>query len=182
MSLTTDPSIEKKRENLRITKAFHQRSFEKEGVEDAYFLPKVDYPASELNGEICIGVFNTEIKASTDIYIEFCNSDNTPKYPQERVLYKWRYNAHFDEEYQRTEANAKGNFRYLIPTGELVMVKNYSKNEVEAPVKIEDPVEIPDPNTDAPLDQMTMRDVAALLLRRPVSRKMWLNDIINNKF
>jgi hypothetical protein len=33
---------------------------------------------------------------------------------------------------------------------------------------------------DAPLDQVTIRDLAAIMLKKPVSNKKWLNDIINS--
>jgi hypothetical protein len=38
--------------------------------------------------------------------------------------------------------------------------------------------EILDPNSDAPFDQLTIRDLAALLLKKPVSNKKWLNDLV----
>jgi hypothetical protein len=37
-----------------------------------------------------------------------------------------------------------------------------------------------DPDLDAPLSQITMRDLAAIMLKKPVSNKKWLNDIINS--
>ena len=41
--------------------------------------------------------------------------------------------------------------------------------------------EIMDPNIDAPLSQMTIRDLAAIMLKKPVSNKAWLNEIIKSK-
>ena len=38
--------------------------------------------------------------------------------------------------------------------------------------------DIMDPDQDAPLDQITIRDLAAIMLKQPVSRKKWLNDLI----
>ena len=38
---------------------------------------------------------------------------------------------------------------------------------------------MPDPSTDPPLNEMTIRDLAAIMLKKPVSNKKWLNDIIN---
>ena len=38
-----------------------------------------------------------------------------------------------------------------------------------------------DPDEDMPMDQMTMRDLAALLLKKPVSKKKCLNEIIKNQ-
>jgi hypothetical protein len=39
-------------------------------------------------------------------------------------------------------------------------------------------VSIGDPEVDCPLNAMTVRDLAAILLRKPVSQKKWLNDIV----
>ena len=38
-----------------------------------------------------------------------------------------------------------------------------------------------DPNTDAPFDQLTIRDLAAILLKKPVSSKDWLNKLIQDR-
>ena len=40
--------------------------------------------------------------------------------------------------------------------------------------------EIMDPNTDAPLSSLTIRDLAAIMLQKPVSQKKWLNDLIKS--
>jgi len=40
--------------------------------------------------------------------------------------------------------------------------------------------EIPNPDQDLPIDQMSIRDLAAILLKKPVSKKQWLNDIIKS--
>jgi hypothetical protein len=43
----------------------------------------------------------------------------------------------------------------------------------------ENEFDIPNPDLDSPLDQITLRDLAAILLQKPVSHKKWLNDLIN---
>ena len=94
-----------------------------------------------------------------------------------RTLYKWRFNPHYEEEYEKTEPAANGHFRYLIPVSELIKI------EIEQPEPVNefpDFDEIMDPDTDAPIGQLTIRDLAAIMLKRPVSQKKWLNDIINS--
>jgi hypothetical protein len=38
--------------------------------------------------------------------------------------------------------------------------------------------EILDPAQDAPVDQLTIRDLAAILWKKPISSKKWLNDLM----
>ena len=40
---------------------------------------------------------------------------------------------------------------------------------------------LPDPDTDPPINDMTIRDLAAIILGKPVSNKEWLNKIIKSK-
>ena len=40
---------------------------------------------------------------------------------------------------------------------------------------------MPDPDQDLPIDQLTIRDLAAILTGKPVSMKKWLNQIVKNK-
>jgi hypothetical protein len=46
--------------------------------------------------------------------------------------------------------------------------------EAGSDLKVEDNVEI----ADAPLSEVTIRDLAAIMLMEPVSAKLWLNDLI----
>ena len=39
-------------------------------------------------------------------------------------------------------------------------------------------ISIMDADLDAPLSSLTVRDLAAILLQKPVSNKKWLNDLI----
>jgi len=48
------------------------------------------------------------------------------------------------------------------------------KEEKQAELKFD----IPDPESDLPVSQMTIRDLAAILLKKPVSNKKWLNKLI----
>ena len=40
--------------------------------------------------------------------------------------------------------------------------------------------ELMDPDNDAPLNQITIRDLAAIMLKKPVSQKEWLNNLIKS--
>ena len=89
---------------------------------------------------------------------------------------KWNYNPFYKEEYETTVPNEKGDVRYLIPVSELVKIEMGIEN-VET-TALEDFADLMDPDLDAPLSSMTVRDIAAILLKKPVSNKKWLNDLI----
>ena len=173
--INTTETAEQKREKIRKLKEFHQETFDAIGVSDAIFIPKMAYrPIGK--SEIHISFFASEINKGEDIFVEFCSKENVPEDP-ERKLYKWRYNPHFHEEYDKTEPNPiSGHVRYLVPIEELVVIEK-PKDEVKTEIL---EFNLPDPEDDLPLDQMTIRDLAAIILREPCSRKNWLNNIINN--
>jgi hypothetical protein len=126
-----------------------------------------------------IGFFQSEVKKGMDIYTEFTSIDLDPEDPK-RVLYKWRFNPHYEEEYAKTEPAANGHYRYLVPVSELMKIEF----EQETPTQnslFPNFDAIIDPDQDAPLNNITLRDLAAIILQKPVSQKQWLNEIIKSK-
>jgi len=159
------PTLEDKRDNLKKLREHHQPTLDKLGLSDATLLGKLDYQPTG-STEICVALFQSEISKGEDVFIEFAHKDNTPRY-EERTLYKWKFNPHFDEEYDHDTT------RYFIPVAELVKVETPSLD-----TKTEIAFELTDPDQDLPMNQMTMRDYAAIHMRKPVSRKSWLNELI----
>lgn len=162
----------------------HQEYFDKTGIGSAKFVPKLAYrpPGKD---ELFVGYFPNELRGGEDIYTEFTSRDLDIEDP-ERTLYRWRYNAHWEEEYQKTEPGPSGSFRYLVPVSELIKVQKQVDAPKAEPVKksgIRTNMEfdLMDPDTDAPFDQLTIRDLAAILLKKPVSNKDWLNKLIQDK-
>jgi hypothetical protein len=51
------------------------------------------------------------------------------------------------------------------------------KNKIQTSIDFD----LMNPDTDAPFDQLTVRDLAAILLKKPVSNKQWLNKLITDK-
>jgi len=174
MSLTTKPTINRQ-EKTEDLLAFHEWKFKFLGEDTVVFIPKCAYQPKGMS-ELHIGFFLSEIKKGKDIYTEFTSIDLDPEDP-DRTLYKWRFNPHYDEEYEKTEPAANGHFRYLVPVSELIKIEMEQAVEVS---EFPDFDEIMDPDLDAPLSQITMRDLAAIMLKKPVSNKKWLNDIINS--
>lgn len=170
MSISTVDKPEDKREKLKKLREFHQSTLDKLGASDALFIPKMAYRPYGKTDLHC-GFFASELQKGEDIFTEFVSKDLVPEDPARR-LYRWKHNPHFAEEYDTTEPTAgTGHVRYLIPVEELTMIK------VEEDESTSD-FDLPDPNQDLPIDQMTIRDLAAILLKQPVSQKKWLNELI----
>jgi len=183
MPISTVPeNPEAKREKLKLLKAFHQSTLDELGVSGAFFIPKMAYiPYGK--SEKFLGFFLSEINRGEDAYIEFCSKEYVPEDP-ERTLYKWKFNPHFEDEYEKTEPTAgTGHVRYLIPVQELHVVKVNKPGETISETDSTNAqlqFDLPDPDDDLPMEQMTIRDYAAIHLGRPCSRKEFLNNIIKN--
>ena len=101
-----------KREKVLLLMEKHKPLFEKEGVTNPKFIPRMAY---KHNGELIIGFYPKEMYGEQDIYTEFCSRDYEPEDP-ERKLYKWVFNPHYETEYEASEPHpTTGDVRYLIP-------------------------------------------------------------------
>lgn len=177
MSSTID-----RKEQTRKLREYHQSTLDAIGAADVYFLGKLFY-IPKGKSEKYIAFFHSEVSKGNDIYLEDCDRDNNPQDP-ERTLYKYKYNPHFEEEYEKTEPATNGAVRYLVPVMELqtINVQGSSKTQENGKVKIKtNQLSVPDPEEDLPIGQMTVRDFAAIMLKEPVSRREWLNDLIKRK-
>lgn len=186
MGLKTTDKKEPKKSTKQIIDALrthHQEVFNELGVSNALFFPKMAY-VPKGGTEKVISFFPSEISRGQDIYTEFVSRDYNSEDP-DRKLWMWKHNPFYETEYETSDPHpVTGDVRYLIPVEELVCV---SEPEDEVPWKEDDePTSLdfsktlPDADLgDIPLSEMTMRDYAAIHLNKPVSRKKWLNDIIN---
>lgn len=179
MSLTTKSSSVNRQEKTEELIKHHEWKFKILQEENPLFIPKCAYfPKGK--SEMCIGFFQSEFRKGKDIYTEFTSVELEPEDPN-RTLYKWRFNPHFEEEYDKTEPSAHNNtsMRYLVPVSELIKIE--IQREEETTNAFPDFDDLPDPDSDAPLSQITLRDLAAILLKKPVSNKKWLNELIHDK-
>lgn len=178
---TTDNSGDK-RERLKLMREHQQPLLDAIGESNAFYVPKMAYKPTGKN-DIHVSFFPSEVNRQCDIFLEFSGRDYIPEDPLRR-LFKWRFNPHFDEEYEKTEANESGQFRYLVPVSELVLVQD-PRSVTKEKVKVEETptieFDLMDPESDAPFDQLTIRDLTAILLKKPVSNKQWLNKLITDK-
>jgi hypothetical protein len=156
----------------------HQPIFDALEEPKASFIPKMVHNVKghpELGK--CAGFFESELKDLVDVYTEMVDISMESEDPDRR-LFRIRSNAHFREEYAASPPNQNGDSRYFIPFDEFEEVKLNKPKLSTKREKIEE-LDIPNnPNVDLPMEQMTMRDYAAIHMKEPVSLKPWLNDVI----
>lgn len=159
---------------------YHQKVFKALGITNPLYIPKCAYRPYGKD-ELHMGFFKSELSRDQDIYTEYTSIALESEDPT-RTLYKWKYNPFYDEEYETTEPNGQGHVRYLIPVSELIKVTAETKKTEPTKTEVEglfpDFDGIMDADLDAPLSSLTVRDLAAILLQKPVSNKKWLNDLI----
>lgn len=183
-------TTEERKENLKKLKEFHKDTLNQLGVSDAYLIGKMAYRPSGKTTKF-VSLFHSEISKGTDVYIEFTDRFNIPEF-SDRTLYLYRFNPHFEEEYEKAGTDEVASQRYLVPVEELKVVKTYSPEAIVNPPQEKEKIKVsnvttdfdfslPNPDNDPPLNEMTIRDLAAILLQRPVSNKEWLNTLIKQK-
>jgi len=165
MSISTTAKPEDKKEKIKKLREYHQLTLDGIGASEASFIPKMAYRPTGKT-DLHIGFFESEINKGEDVFVEFTSKELEPEDP-ERNLYRWRFNPHYAEEYELLKTADGKSQRYMVPVSELIAIPKADKNFT-----------IADPDQDQPINQMTMRDLAAILLKKPVSHKEWLNKII----
>lgn len=157
--------MDRKKETEKLREK-HQPTFEELGYPDAIFIPKMAYTLS--GHGLVIGFFENEIREGNDVYVEFVSKQLVPE-DEKRTLYKFKGNLNYMEDYSTTTPDSKsGSVRFLVPVANLEKIKEYA----------EDDFDIPDPAEDCPLESATIRDLAAIFWRKPVSRKKWINELV----
>jgi hypothetical protein len=161
------------------------------GVLDAYFCIKAPFLHKN---ERCITLYKSELQKG-DVYLELVSP--SLQATQDRQLYLWRFNPHWNEEYEKVEGDPD---KSIIPIQELRYIHKTNpvrKNKISFPgVKSNPIVEVkpkaepktepvmvsgPEiPYTDFNVAAMTIRDFVAIFHRRPVSKSQELNDLIKS--
>lgn len=198
MSTTVDP-IKEKRDRLAKLRLYHQPTFDRLKIMNPKFIPKLAYKPLGKTEEY-ISFFENEINHGADVYVEFADREFFLQNKNDRELYRLRYNPHYSTEYEKLAAIEEGKSdRYIIPIAELVLIQKdpivadtaFEISEEATPVLKTKPVVVSqpeidfpkliDPTTDAAFELMTLRDYACIHLKKPVSNKPWLNQIIKQK-
>jgi len=170
---------EERKKRIQDLYEFQMEKFMQEGVSEPLFIPKMAYkPATK--DEKHITFFASELERAEyydvpkNVYTEFISSEYIPE-DAKRTLYKWIFNPHWRTEYDVIEATESIQERYMIPVSELRIVQQAAElKEIKLPSLDLGP-------TDEPFNMLTIRDLAAIMLKKPVSNKQWLNEIIKLK-
>jgi len=196
----------------------HMETFKRLGLPDPFFTIKTAFFQKGKFGRQ-VQFFEWELKKGEDIYIEFYDNvtDNMGQlvdikpFFEERLLFKFKVNPHFAEEYElKVNTNSKGEeySSYTVSLMELTVVlshgrempypayekaKEEQENEVlpklqnslvfpnfeeEFAPKKEEEITLTGDSADAPLSEITIRDLAAIMLMKPVSARPWLNELV----
>lgn len=182
MSITTkNPKAEK----LAAIRKFHGERLKTIGITSALVSAKaIVRPFGDRKPYVSL--FESEVRREPEMYIELTDYDNNPVDPT-RKLYRLRHNPFYKEEYETLPFNDE-EVRYLVPTDNLTEVV-FPENEAPSvqsnssfvpSVTLDELLnnELPNPDDDLPISQLTIRDLVAILHKVPVSKKKWLNDII----
>lgn len=166
---TSEPLSTK--DKIALLREKHQPAFDRLGVPNALFFPKMAYRPSGKD-ELYVSFFESELKRAEDIYTEAVSRDYISE-SDNRELWLWRYNPHWQSEYETTAPNELGHFRYLVPVSELIKIP-------DAPPVIDRFATMEASLEDLPFSEMTIKDFAAIMSWKPVSEKAWLNQLITN--
>ena len=177
--MITMRDAEERKKRIQDLYEFQMEKFMQENVSEPLFIPKMAYkPATK--DEKHITFFASELERAEyydvpkNVYTEFISSEYIPEDPK-RTLYKWVFNPHWRTEYDVIEATESIQERYMIPVAELRIVQQAAaQKEIKLPLLDLGP-------TDEPFNMLTIRDLAAIMLKKPVSNKQWLNEIIKLK-
>lgn len=183
-----DRRIEQEKRRL-----IHQPTFDSLGIPKANFMSKMVFVPSKIGlRDKHIGIFPSEIKNKEDVYIEFgdinCVPENIDGYPIGGLV-KWRFNPNYHEEYPLAEPETGTRSRFFIPIAELILVTKPDKpklrtatpevkKDVERESTSNELASVPPDEIDPLTKEMTMRDYAAIHMRKPCSKKKWLNELI----
>ena len=177
MNLKQKPTMSRKDKVAELI-IHHADLFKAIDVENPLYIPKCAYIPHDKDA-LHMGFFPNELQKGEDIYTEFVSMALEPE-DLERTLYVWKFNPYYEEEYELTTSKSSSYERYLIPVSELIkveIIKNDITDELDSDFPDFDN-NMMDPDNDEPLARMTIKDLAAILLKKPVSDKKWLNKII----
>lgn len=159
------------------------------------FLSKLCYTGTDFSEkkEECVRFFPSELNSTKDKFIECFDWDQNHYSKQARVLYLLKYDPDWqskDTIYKEVKSSTNGLVSYAVKlsTLEVVNVTGLDKQvAVELNTESKPRFEQKDINDivfreqeDDHYSKMTIRDIYAIINKKPVSNKPWLNSLIND--
>lgn len=174
---------QERKDKVKVLLDEHQEYFRLNDIVDPAFIPKMAYRPKDKD-EKYLSFFTSELENNKEIYTEFVSVDYDSEDPL-RTLYMLPFNPHWKEEYEMITSSS-GFQRHLVPTAELKVINDIKSRTPKKEVKKKEIKSIKDfglmnPDEDCTLQNITLKDIAALWLKKPVSDKKWLNKIIKQK-
>lgn len=167
-----------KKEKVTLMFKEHVDTFRKLKVVGPFFSPRPFY-FDDKGREVC-SFFTNELTKGVDIYLERSTFDFEPA-DIKRTLYVWKFNPHYNTEYPQFRSEKQPDvIRYVIPVEEFFEVEETFNKTIQGKVPEDLDFDIPDPDTDAPFEAMTLRDYACIHGGVAKSHKPWLNEIIKS--
>jgi len=164
-----------KKEKIEKMRLYHQTILEHFNVPDKDFNVKVAFTYRD---EKVIGVFPSEFNKKNGFYFEFVDSRLDPTDPQ-RKLWMLQYRENYEDVYNLLPSGS-----YAVPLSdieEVVIKRNIPTINLDYGPKNFDEAfdtDVTEENDDENHTKMTIRDLAAILWQRPVSKKNWLNKLV----
>lgn len=167
--------VESRYAKVQELRKYHQATLDAYGRPDADFIPKMAY-IPKGKEELCIGFFPSEMKRGVDFFTEFVDKNLQPEDP-ERKLYLWKYNQFWETEYEQID---NGNYTWaMVPVSELYVIDLNAGKKVTSEFELTTKASV-SIDGDAPISELTIKDLAAILLNKPCSDKPFLNKLISN--
>ncbi len=180
---------------LNALRQRNEQNFKNLGLINPYFTIKFAYVPKHRE-DLVVSMFPSEMEAQEDVYLELTDGNHSPVFEQP-VLYKMRRNPFYKQgEYEVIPPDAsrnKNSETYLVPVSELEIVGGTPTPGVLPLSVVKKPqisigqllntanmdISSEKEKEDVHYSEMTLRDLAAVMLKAPVSNKKWLNDLIN---
>lgn len=193
MTTTTKQKLERSTALMALRQR-NEQNFRNLGLLTPNFTIKFAYVPKHRE-DMVVSMFPSEMECGEDIYMELTDGNNYPMH-ENPVLYKLRHNPYYKQgEYEVIPPDPSRNKNaetYLVPLSELEIIAGSNSSAVVekkvAPVAPKKPLvstsilsdESPfqKEKEDAHYSELTIRDLAAILLKSPVSNKKWLNNLI----
>lgn len=152
-----------KKEKIEKLKLKHDPIFDRLGIAEPKFIPKVVFGTPPV-----LYLFPSELKDEKDLYTEKVDRDYNSE-DSERILYRWKFVSNYKTKYQQKDIANSDDSISIIP---------FADFEPVIQDEFEDEFNLPNPDEDLPISELTIRDLAAIITGKPVSHKSWLNKLL----